>query len=54
MAEEHDTGPGDSALDVAVARFEAAWLQGKQPTIEEFLPSDGSPSDALLWELVHR
>jgi hypothetical protein len=40
-------------LEEHLRRFEEAWKQGRQPTIEDHLPADGPVRRAVLVELVH-
>jgi tetratricopeptide (TPR) repeat protein/tRNA A-37 threonylcarbamoyl transferase component Bud32 len=40
-------------LERIVESFEAAWLQGQRPSLEEYLPSGATIGRAVLVELVH-
>ncbi len=47
--------PGKSAVDLeeVIARFEAAWQEGRPPTLDDYLPDPAAPPLDLLIELVH-
>src|SRR5207248_11611881 len=43
-----------AGLEAAVDAFEAAWLRGERPRLEDHLPPDGDPGRLpVLLELVH-
>ena len=44
---------GAESLDARIKRFEAAWIFGSPPAIDEFLPADSVARQELLVELAH-
>src|SRR5205085_465971 len=41
------------AVESLVGRFERLWLEGRRPSLDEFLPAEGPVRRAALVELVH-
>jgi serine/threonine-protein kinase len=45
--------PGFASRERRIDRFEAAWVRGERPCIEDYLPGDPTERLAVLHELVH-
>jgi tRNA A-37 threonylcarbamoyl transferase component Bud32 len=57
MVQDHPSSAVSSSTwkrrEPLIRRFEAAWLRGERPAIDDYLPADAADRPAVLLELVH-